>query len=354
MLPQLAALSAEAAGGSPSALLPPQPPLSAPPAAAAAAATATATATATGSERSLLDGLLRTRQLFYTMQLNNPLLSKETVVTKLQRLQRHMLGGGAAAAAAAAGGGGGGSTSVLVLDSYNTSSSTPYCDIFNTEETWVVCAADTPLPLAGHALPPARGSAGSTRLLLACRLAWTKSIFLQSTVTSQVESALKALGEDYVRAVVAAVGEARGRAGGGALVVAPASSLLVAPSSSRGAVVAAAASAAASAAAPPPAVEVEEVGGGEEGAGSRGQWPVEARELVAALEERLLALERQAVGRKEGGGQAEEVGSRSGGLHSLTVAELGGVVGRMPAWVLLLLLLLAAVGGKVYRVLLVV
>jgi len=233
---------------------------------------------------------------------------------------------------------------VLVLDSYNKSSSTPYCECFDTEETWVVCSAGTSIPLAAAsqssaAAAAAAGSVGCTRLVMACKLAWSKTPFVQSIITAQVESALKALGEDYVRSVTAFLVDARKRVRGGSLIE-PRNSLLLLNTQqagggarAAGAAGAAAAAAANSAAAAGPPADPSE-------------WPPEARALVASLRERIQQLEGgEGAGGGEGGGGggvgragAAQDAKPPSTLIGLSIGEVVAVIASLPVWMLLLAL----------------
>jgi hypothetical protein len=300
---------------------------------------------------SLLDGLLRIRQLSYTMLLRNPMFKPETVVTKFQRAQYHSI----AAAQGARGGGGeggaaGGEAGVLVLDSYNKSSSTPYCECFDTEETWVVCSAGTSIPLAAAsqssaAAVAAAGSVGCTRLVMACKLAWSKTPFVQSIITAQVESALKALGEDYVRSVTAFLVDARKRVRGGSLIEPRNSLLLLNTQQAGGGARAAGAAGAGAAAAANSAAAVSSAAAAGPPA-DPSEWPPEARALVASLRERIQQLEGgEGAGGGEGGGGggvgragAAQDAKPPSTLIGLSIGEVVALIASLPVWMLLLAL----------------
>ncbi len=257
-----------------------------------------------------------TRTLRFTMTLSNPLLPSHTVVTQAHRLRFFTaqptgpLGRGLG----------------LVFEQHATSTLTPFCEYFATEEMWLALppGADAAPPRVGATasgggsargallLPPAHpggGATGGCRLIIGCRLVFSKHTVFQGRIRSETEAAVRAFSQEYVAALREELARAR-RAG----------EALPRWGTADGGDAAAA------------AVEEEgEEGGGSGGGGGGGgddpaHWPVFAQRIVeeqAALSHSLLEL-REALAGKMGAERDGGVGTL-GGLLRAAAGALDGV-----------------------------
>jgi hypothetical protein len=128
------------------------------------------------------------------MLLSNPLLPSHTVVTQAHRLRFF----------GTPGGGG------LVFDLHATSTLTPFCEYFATEEMWVALPPGVdgaPPRVAGARPPPA--PPGGCRLVIGVRLVFSKDTIFAGRIRSETESAVRTFSNEYVDAVVGELARAR-------------------------------------------------------------------------------------------------------------------------------------------------